>query len=72
MKPTIQQSLIKVAERMSVAPTMVNPADALIAAKALMEAEGFRHLPVVDAAGSSGSSQRAMSSGTRVLSSGPR
>jgi CBS domain-containing protein len=49
MKPTAQKSSIKVAERMSVAPTMVNPSDTLVAAKALMEAEGFRHLPVVDA-----------------------
>jgi CBS domain-containing protein len=49
MKPTAQKSLIKVAERMSVAPTMVNLSDTLVAARALMEAERFRHLPVVDA-----------------------
>lgn len=46
MKPAAQKSSTKVGERMSGAPTMVNPSDTLVAAKALMEAEGFRHLPV--------------------------
>jgi acetoin utilization protein AcuB len=39
---------MQISERMTPNPTTVAPGDSLAAAKALMEAEGFHHLPVVE------------------------
>jgi acetoin utilization protein AcuB len=40
---------MRVTERMSSKPTSVSPRDTLAAAKALMDAEGFHRLPVLEA-----------------------
>ncbi len=39
---------MKIAERMTPNPTSISPRDTLAAARALMNAEGIRHLPVVE------------------------
>jgi len=40
---------MKIAERMTPNPTSISPRDTLAAARALMNAEGIRHLPIVEA-----------------------
>ncbi|MGH7934131.1 MAG: CBS domain-containing protein [Candidatus Binataceae bacterium] len=42
---------MRVSDRMTPNPTSIRPDDTLAAAKALMNAEGFRHLPVVGDSG---------------------
>ncbi|HEY6419415.1 MAG TPA: CBS domain-containing protein [Candidatus Binataceae bacterium] len=43
-----EKKIMSVADRMTATPTTVTPQDSLAAAKALMDAERFRELPVVE------------------------